>query len=321
MPAAITHYLFAKKVEDLLKSKCPHLQLNEDAFVWGTQGPDFLFFHYRPLRKKGTPLRKYGIALHYSHICAIVETMMDYLKRQPPEEQPMLLSYIMGFVCHYALDSEAHPFVHYEQDAFKQSRHWKHHDKLPDGMVHAHLESVLDIIMLRREREQLPGELPLKTLTPKNPQLFDRIAGLYESLLKEMYGCEESREILVQSVRNMRTCMKLLNDSTGYKRAFFRLLENVTKSGPVLTSYIRPQTEEDDWDYANVCEAAWVNPDEEAQTERTDSFFELFDHAAEEAARMIAELSRPDVQSGPLCAILGCRSFETGLVNRDIAEV
>ncbi|MCI8496666.1 MAG: hypothetical protein HFE85_00270, partial [Clostridiales bacterium] len=188
--------------------------------------------------------------------------------------------------------------------------------------VHAHMESVLDIIMLRRETEKLPAELPLKTLTPKNPRLYDAIAGLYQYVLRELYGCEESREILMQSVRNMRLCMRLLNDSTGYKRALFRVLEGIAHSGPVITSYIRPQTEENDWDYANVCEAPWENLDEEEpRRERTDSFFDIFDRAAGQAVRMITELSGKENAGTGLCEILGCRSFETGLENRKIAEV
>lgn len=322
MPAAITHYLFAKKVEDLLKKQRPDILLNEDAFIWGTQGPDFLFFHYRPLRKKGIPLRKYGLAMHYSHVCTIVERMLNFTGRQAKEDQPLFLSYIMGFVCHYALDSAAHPFIRYAQDAFQKSPHWKHKKKLPEGIVHAHIESTLDIITLRREKEQLPGELPLKTVTPKNSKLYHAIAELYEQLIEELFGCKESVDILEQSVRNMRLCMKLLNDSTGYKRAFFRLLENIVRSGPVLTSYIRPQTEDDDWDYANVCEAPWVNLDEqEPRPEHTESFFEIFDRAANEAVRMILGISELDEKSGPLCDILGCRSFETGLTNREIAKI
>ena len=43
MPAAITHYLHAKRVLEAMQKRESSFQMVGDAFYWGAQGPDFLF--------------------------------------------------------------------------------------------------------------------------------------------------------------------------------------------------------------------------------------------------------------------------------------
>ena len=62
MPACITHHLFA---QDLLARLSE--AVDQSAFFWGAQGPDFLFCHryiQAAAKKDVKSLKEYGSALH-----------------------------------------------------------------------------------------------------------------------------------------------------------------------------------------------------------------------------------------------------------------
>ena len=64
MPAAITHYLHAKRVLEAMQKRESSFQVVGDAFYWGAQGPDFLFCSRFLPWQKGEKLSAYGSRLH-----------------------------------------------------------------------------------------------------------------------------------------------------------------------------------------------------------------------------------------------------------------
>ena len=102
MPAATTHVEFAKDVyrtmdEDLKLRVC-----NKQMFWLGSQGPDMLFFSKASVLPGS--LHKYGNLMHDEKVPEFMEFFGHWIA-----DDPDLVSYYMGFICHYALDSTAHP--------------------------------------------------------------------------------------------------------------------------------------------------------------------------------------------------------------------
>lgn len=106
MPAAYAHYTFGKKVflalpEGIRQAVAASPQTKR-LFALGLQGPDPFFF-YRPFY----PNRVLGLAgkIHRGAAADFFEAA----SYEPPSEE--LTSYLLGFCCHFVLDSTCHPYI------------------------------------------------------------------------------------------------------------------------------------------------------------------------------------------------------------------
>ena len=80
-----------------------------DLYNIGLQGPDILFY-YDPLRKNA--YKAAGDAMHNAPAAPFFEAGAAHVNGRP--EGQALLSYLLGFLCHFALDSECHSYIEYE---------------------------------------------------------------------------------------------------------------------------------------------------------------------------------------------------------------
>ena len=107
MPAAYAHYRFGQLVLSRLPAEKQKLiQAHRALYDLGLQGPDLLF-HYRPLRhdpQKGT-----GSRMHEAPAEAFFRPAGERLCRS--RDSDALLAYLWGFLCHFALDFQCHPYI------------------------------------------------------------------------------------------------------------------------------------------------------------------------------------------------------------------
>lgn len=289
MPASLTHYCFAKNVLERLPAQ-ERDQL--DAYFWGAQGPDFLFCHnyqrFIGLGRGREGLKAYGNLMHSTRPSLTLEAMRGFLRKHT---EPAYRLYVRGFLCHYALDSTAHPYVNALAAALARERP---HETA--GTMHGEIESALDAVILRRETGKLPSEVHLKHLFPKNEGVQRCIARLYRYVLWEAYQADIAEEELLQATKDAHFVFAAITDRTGLKHRLFDLLERGRPHE--ITSHIVPLTEGEGVDYANIREEPW-GPQGSTQT-----FFELYEQALELALELIRNFDE-----GDLAAITGERPF------------
>lgn len=279
MPACITHNLFAKKVLEALPEQ---KNLDMTAYLWGAQGPDFFFCHRYLPWMKGRSLSAYGNKIHRAKPSQTLGIMRDFLKFHP---EPGYRSYVLGFLCHYALDSTAHPYVN------ARSAQWApQNPPQTPGTIHGEIEAALDAICLRSETGQLPSAVPLGTMFPKNEPVQRQMAKLYQPVLKTLFDVDATEEELIQCGSDTHLVFSLITDRTGLK---MKLFERIEKNKPhTISSHIVPLTEDPDIDYANLSHEPWKQED---GTESVKDFFELFDEAKETAVRFITRFDESDL--------------------------
>lgn len=134
MPAHHAHYYFGVRVIRKLPEEIKAI-LNTngdciDAFLIALQGPDILAFH-RPFAV--SPLNLEGASIHHRSGAEFFRRAVDYIRENP---SPEAYSYLIGFLCHYMLDSACHPLV---ARAVKQT-----------GMSHTLVEKEFDRFLLAR---------------------------------------------------------------------------------------------------------------------------------------------------------------------------
>ncbi len=286
MPACLTHTYFAKAVALSLGETGLE---NTPEYIWGAQGPDFLFCHRYFPWMKGRSLKEYGSRLHSEVKPSVTfSAMREFLSRH---RDPGYQAYVTGFVCHYALDSTAHPYVNALAAELAAQRPWE-----TVSTMHGEVEASLDAIILRRETGMLPSQVNVKQMFPKNESAQRRIAKLYQAVLLSACGEDVPEGELLRATNDAHFVFSLLNDRTGLKRQLFQRVEKGKPS--LVTSHIVPITEEDGVDFANIQHSPWGDPPSK------QSFFDLFDQAIELAKQLITRFDTCD-----FAALTGERPF------------
>ena len=106
MPTTYTHDTFGKLIYQKLPTDVRELLMNhKNSFLIGLHGPDLLFY-YHPLKKN--PVSQRGQEMHQEIAAPFFEKCKEYYMETGDEEA---LAYVIGFICHYMLDSTCHPYI------------------------------------------------------------------------------------------------------------------------------------------------------------------------------------------------------------------
>ena len=111
MPAVYAHRRFGGEVLAVCENPMARAAIHRFPVLYqiGLQGPDLLFY-YDALRSN--PYKDAGNAMHDEPAAPFFEAAAK--KVNGLAEGQAVLSYLLGFVCHFALDSECHSYVEYE---------------------------------------------------------------------------------------------------------------------------------------------------------------------------------------------------------------
>jgi hypothetical protein len=147
MPTTYTHDLFGKKIYRVLPAEMKRvIREHGDLYRIGLHGPD-IFFYFMVCKN---PVTRYGVKMHNECAAGFFEQSMA-LARETKDEA--LLAYLLGFGCHYLLDSVCHPYVD-EVDA--------------QGKIsHALLEIEFDRVLMEREGKDPFRFYPSDAIVPK----------------------------------------------------------------------------------------------------------------------------------------------------------
>ena len=147
MPTTYTHDLFGKKIYRALPAEMKRvIRAHGDLYRIGLHGPD-IFFYFMVCKN---PVTRYGVKMHNERAAGFFEQSMA-LARETNDEA--LLAYLLGFGCHYLLDSVCHPYV----DAVDAK-----------GRVsHALLEIEFDRVLMEREGKDPRHFYPSDAIVPK----------------------------------------------------------------------------------------------------------------------------------------------------------
>ena len=221
MPAVVSHYLLAERVYDTLSQSCPNMNISRTAFMWGCSGPDIFFSHRLLPWQTGKSLRSLGSQLHNTPADKIINYFMSYARNN---ESDIAAAYTLGFVTHYAFDSTAHPFVLYFADKMSEKQPVKH-----PSVCHNEIESALDTIFLKYEKNILISDFKLQSTSPLDEKINMIIAELYHSYLLAEKNKNISVETMIQVQQDWHKGLSLLNDGYQIKKSVIQTGEKVLK--------------------------------------------------------------------------------------------
>lgn len=222
MPAATTHYLFAKDAYKLLAENIKEKITNINMYYLGSQGPD-IFFYHKGGKFKGT-LTKFGSFLHNNKVYETITYFFNFAK-----DDPDLLSYAYGFLAHYALDSNAHPLVIYA------SRYLNNPDE-SESDNHCRIEAFFDTYVMKKKGMSIKDYRTYKEVRI-NDVSISKLADMYQNMAKDIFDKDIELETLKEVPKDTVLYLKLLRPSTKIKFEAYKLLEKVVfKNRHFITS-------------------------------------------------------------------------------------
>lgn len=303
MSDLISHWLLGERIvsDDGFAKAYPFLDRN--AFLWGCQGPDVLFFH-RMMPWQSGSLRSYGSAIHKGDPAAVLRSLAKICRYcAGRQDYDIILSYSMGFCCHYCYDRLVHPLVHYNIELLEKTD-----ERGSNYNYHALIESNFDLMMLRQEKGMSISDLDIMDCLPECEGIDRSVALMYSLLLCDLFGVHTSRKLSMTLADDFLAGVKLRKDTLFIKKPVAEFAERLLPyvkpgvRGGVLACRFYPKNYDTGFDYANITNCVWFDPRDKSFRSNL-SFFDLTSMAEFESKALI-EMFVEDVTHK------GCGDFE-----------
>ena len=286
MPAFCTHYLFGEEFLIELPVEKRHNKNFRSAFFYGVHGPDFLLFHRALPTMFGKSFRKLSTKIHSDTPVPLFETFQQLLAQH--KDNDYIQGYIAGFVCHYALDRTAHPYVNFLQEAIIR----KEKIRYSPAVVHNRIETNIDKFMLadRLKITNARKFSPAETLST-DEKMLKCISSLMSKVINSLYKTKITTGSVMQAFEDFRKLETALSNETYWRAPLAKIMELPLrfKWGPALSTLIRSGKIRTDWDYANTTGKKWMNLHTKSKPTQ-DTFIEIYESALSQAVYMYDEI-------------------------------
>ena len=286
MPASVAHAYFANDVYDTLSSELKNKVSIERIKMFGQSTDSFLF--YRLLRfGKYKKIRRIQHISHTKKTREFFVTLVQYIKDHHLINDIDTFFFLFGYICHYALDLTAHPYIFYKTGAF----HKEDKSTYKYNSLHTLMEVYLDNYLIWDRNKKKPYDFPIAKfcfdLEPFSSSLNDTVRYTF----KKVYALHHAEQIYYESLKNMNFYLKYFRqDKYGIKKAFYKFIDCFTSKKIMRLEYISYHTPLDNkkFDFLNFHHHIWRNPTTYSMTSR-ESFYDLYLKALKLAKSMIED--------------------------------
>lgn len=295
MPDVAVHAAFGREVRAGLRRETAE-KIHEIPYTFALFGPD-IWFMYQPWKRREGRGR-------WMHTTRTGQFLMAAAKRAKESgHREEMFSYLAGFLCHYALDTQTHPYIiHMTEEK----------TKIPRG--HMSFEHSLD--RLEMERAGVWGEKhPVTEHYFPKLRLPETMKEDIDALFLEVYGWENCWKALNQACPRYRMCYRVLENPRG----LFTRIAGWTKH-PALRSLAYAKSHFEGCDVENRKKQEWAHSHVAGERSTAD-FAEMREAARRNAVEMIEAaygyVFLSTVREEELAERIGSRSYLSGLDEDD----
>ncbi|MCL2339800.1 MAG: peptidase, partial [Actinomycetia bacterium] len=249
-------------------------------------------------------LQRLGREMHRVRVQASLDCLRQASRAWPSDRAEAMTAYIRGWICHFTLDSLAHPYVYAWERAICQAGvaglGLDAHSE-----VHAQIETDLDAMLLyQRTGQTIRTFRPMSEILHGSDELLGWIGVMYRRVAAEVFDIQIADNGFRRAVKDMRTTYALLYSPGGVKRVMIGRLERLARPHSLLQALSHRGDVGANANFDNHEHAAWVN----ATTGQTSwaSFLDIFQSATELAIQR-QQLYSSGADSAEL---LGALNFE-----------
>ena len=309
MPATVVHSFFAKDVYDILPTEI-NQKLNLKRCKMFGQSTDSLMFYNLFSIMPGKDIRKFQSYFHSHKTRDFFLNLLHYIHDNNIEDVDTY-SFLVGFICHYALDSTLHPYIIYKTGIFNK----RNPNTYKYNNIHAFMEGFLDNDMIKRRYKTNPYEFDFVNfcfdLRPFSTALNKSIHYSFYNTFK----LQHMNSIYYKSLKQMKTALLLFRkDPHGIKKNINKTIDTVTPRSAYRFEPVSYHISlKDQHNYLNSNHSLWRNPTTYDMTS-TESFIDLYLKAIKQAKVLVCAsfdyLSGKDID---LEQVFSNISYVTGL--------
>lgn len=286
MPDLWTHMLCGHEVlKHIEEGSFKEIIENEiKLFNLGTQGGD-IFFYYKfwPWigNMDGTD---YAHFVHTKRTGELFINGLDYLKYKIDNENDFnkIFSYLAGFMCHFAMDTSAHPYIFYFSGIYDSK---KPETKKFIGW-HKKLEVIIDTILLEEKKGMKTFRNPAHKEIYIGKSVPQSIKDFFTNVMDKLYGGKINGDFINIAYKDMIHGLKIMHDTTGIKASIVRAYEFLTGSNKKYSDAIYQKVGDLSIDYLNKNHYEWLHPCDNREIHR-ESFYDLYERAVERGEMMV----------------------------------
>lgn len=256
---------------------------------------------------RGKPLRSLGVQMHGIKPDLLFTKFALYCTLY--REDNIARSYAAGFLCHFLLDADAHPYVYAKQAQIIKDEHVKH----LQSCVHFRVEHALDAIMLNRIDKANPAEFDYTTAVTDDERVLIGCAKITAYVINSTMSAHVTQQQLVQGYRDLLKVQQLSCDGSGIKHALASGIEKIALCPHTFSSFVRTKRTDNAEDYANFSHRLWRNPYDEHDVGKVCDFMQLFNKSCENSAAIVLQYLEKISNGNTQITITGNRSTKTGL--------
>ncbi len=267
----------------------------EAAFIMGANGPDPLFCYqmYNPMRRYH--LSGLGTVMHNEKTGLFLQNLFRMASTDAQKD------YCLGFLCHYALDSNIHPYVNYITQAYGSPYN------IPSG--HGYYESALDSF-LSMQQEGLASAHVDRYCPDMSSMHLNQIVTLFKKAVDATYTDHiYPRSEYLQAFKDFRFIKGVFCSHHKLRFPLMYLVEKVLGfSEGFVMSHMQPcRRPLPDMPF-------WLNQAVELHSVETlESILERADHMAAENILAGLEFFKGLYTADDLLEDIGNKSYETGV--------
>lgn len=214
MPTTYTHYRVGDRCKDRLPAELKRIvEEHRSLYNFGVHGPD-IFFYYNPLMpnavtKFGSKMHKQPAREFFKKVRETFEKELGGVWKPAGEEilkdrREQMLSYVLGFLSHFAEDSCCHGYVERKREAL--------------GITHNRLEAVYDAYMMQKDGYRAVKVNRGNTLSP-SVEVADVIASFFDF----------DTPTVLKTLKGQVFMMGLFHSPTGIKKTVLRAIVRIFK--------------------------------------------------------------------------------------------
>ena len=317
MPATITHAFFAKDIYDILPEDITE-KIDLQRLKMFSQSTDSLMFYNLFSILPGKDIRKFQGYFHTNNSQEFFITLLKYIKYHKINDIDTY-TYLVGMICHYALDSTIHPYVVYKTRRFDKRKPstYKYNN------VHAFMETYIDNDMVRRRMKCNPYKFDFIRYCFDTRPFSHDLDKVINYTFYHTFKIRGMSKIYYKSIKQMKMALRLFRkDRYGIKKFIYQLADTFTPRSCYrfeAISYHYPLV--DTHNYLNNDHKTWRHPCIYDLTSE-ESFIDLYLKTIQEAKELIyssfAYLNNEDID---LTTVFTNKSYVTGLDCNDKKEL
>lgn len=316
MPDILTHLIGADEALGKLGYDVSRtIKVNRKLYNLGAQGPDLFFYHKIFPWQKHSEIERFGNMMHTQNVGRFFLTAADQIKQNftgdafeffKKKDQTSTahkqFAYLAGFLTHYALDTNGHPFIFYFSG-------------LEGNYNHKYFECILDTIM--NDVYDTKKMKLQKTGRAIKLSHYDRyvVAHYLSLVIYKTYNENIDHREVENAITDMKNVMNAMYDPKSYKKSGLKLVDSLTKAKGKIATAKFPAVLDRKVDYLNLKHQQWTHPCDDSMVYET-SFLDCIKKGTEDASHYINGLAAYVTHQLPrseFVELIGNRLYDTGL--------